>query len=157
MAVEVNGGFGGRLGVVTGSGEMIATADYPELRITLTRGEATFPASCELRLEPAVPDDFDSKYRLCDAKQVKCPEKALSLLRRSAAVYCVEGGTSRLRNRPGLTCSQDTGLPTVWRTPPVPAHRPGDRRSRRSTQSQRRMEFRTESERPSSGSVILAC
>lgn len=120
VAVEVIGGFGGRLGTVKGAGEMTATRDYPELRIALERGEGLFDGPCGLTLEPSFPEEFDTKYRLCEATRVKCPEKAASLLR-SPAVFCVDEETSRLRNGPGVTCDEQTGSPTVWRTPPIPS------------------------------------
>lgn len=119
VEVEVTGGFGGRLGTMTGAGEQVASADYPELHIELRRGVPVFEEGCELRLEPSFPDEFDTKYRLCEALEVKCPEKVPYLLR-SPAVTCV-GEMSRLRNAPGVTCDQAEGSPTVWRTPPVPS------------------------------------
>lgn len=120
VRVEVIGGFGGRLGTVKGSGEAVAAPGYPELRIELTRGEALFAGPCGIELAPSFPEEFDTKYRLCEASRVKCPENVPSLLR-SPAVYCVNEETSRLRNGPGVTCGEEAGAPTVWRTPPVPS------------------------------------
>lgn len=120
VEVEVIGGFGGRLATVTGAGERPAAADYPELRVALSAGERVFAEGCELELETSLPEEFDTRYRLCEAFMVKCPEKAPSLLR-SPAVYCVNEETSRLRNGPGVTCGEEQGAPTVWRTPPIPA------------------------------------
>ncbi|MFO0588473.1 MAG: hypothetical protein U0441_13075 [Polyangiaceae bacterium] len=119
VEISVTGGLGGRLGTVRGAGSMIASSSFPELTIRLTNDAALFPAGCGARLEPSFPEEFDANYKLCEAALTTCPATSV-FLTRSAAVSCLDDGTSRVRNAPGLTCGLDDGEPAVWRTPALP-------------------------------------
>lgn len=119
IEVTVTGGLGGRLGTVRGEGKLVASPSWPDLTIELKPAQPLFPDGCGARLDPSFPAEFDAKYGICDATLDECPATA-GLLTRSPAVACLEDGTSRIRNGPGVTCSVEQGEPIVWRTPPLP-------------------------------------
>ncbi len=117
--VTVTGGLGGRLGTVRGAGKLVASAAFPELEIHLAGDVKVFPSGCDARLEPPFNKEFDAKYELCDAYLDDCPGE-LGVYARSPAVTCLDDGTSRLRNGPGVTCGISAGEPAVWHSLPRP-------------------------------------
>lgn len=118
--VAVVGGLGGRLGTVRGGGKLVASSSFPELRVELARDQKVFPLGCDARLEPSLPEEFDTRYRVCDAGLTSCPDID-PLFRRSPAVTCLSDGTSRVRNGPGFTCGTQTGEANVWHTTALPS------------------------------------
>jgi hypothetical protein len=119
VVVTVVGGLGGRIGTVRGEGKGRASASFDRVDIELTPDQKVFPEGCDARLEPSFPESFDAKYRLCDALVSDCPALKPGL-QRSPAVFCLDDGSSRVRNAPEITCGVTTGDASIWHTPALP-------------------------------------